>query len=74
MNQRPASNFTLLETRFRSIIVDVREGDGSGQNSSMSSQRKTIVFNDRSRLLVTERIVKGAILYSYYDWIKSDAP
>lgn len=72
MSIRYPSNFTLLEKEFRNIITDLRDGDGSGLMSSLSFQRYTILFIDGSKLRITERVSKGIIDYSYYDWEQSD--
>lgn len=70
MNRRPPSNIMLLEKEFRSIIVDVRDGDSTGKLSSMVFQRYTLSLIDGSKLYVTERISHNEILYYHYDWMK----
>lgn len=72
MTVRYPSNITLIEKEFRHIITDLRDGDGSGLMSSLSFQRYTIVFVDGGKLRITERISKGSIDYSYYDWEQSE--
>ncbi|WP_240416650.1 toxin-antitoxin system TumE family protein [Paenibacillus periandrae] len=66
--RRPSTNFTILEREFNSIIIEIRDYDSTGQKSSMSFQRKTILLNNDTRVYVTERVVNAEILFYQYDW------
>ncbi|GFN32976.1 toxin-antitoxin system TumE family protein [Paenibacillus xylaniclasticus] len=65
---RPSSNITQLERDYAHIIMDSRDGDGSGLMSSRKFTRHTFVFVDGSRLLVTEELDSDSIDVSYY-WV-----
>lgn len=65
----PASNLEALQKNFAGIILDSREGDGSGQPSSYLCVRHTFVFKDGSRLLIKEFLTKNGFIEAYfYDW------
>lgn len=66
---RPPSNIKQLERDFSHILMDSRDGDGSGLLSSRMFTRHTFVFTDGSRLYVTEQISSGLIDISYYNWV-----
>jgi hypothetical protein len=59
----------MLERQFGSIITDIRDGDSSGQQSSMAVQRYTFCLIDGSKLFITERISREEIIFSQYDWV-----
>ncbi|UOF91494.1 DUF6516 family protein [Fodinisporobacter ferrooxydans] len=69
----PPSNFTFLLKEFGDIIYNIKDGDGTGQKSSISFQRKTIRFMDDSKLYITERLLARNngfyIDFYYYDWV-----
>lgn len=66
---RPPSNIQQLERDFASILMDTRDGDGSGLMSSRKFTRHTFIFVDGSRLYVTEELSNGLIDVSYYNWV-----
>lgn len=66
---RPPSNMRQLEREYAHILMDARDGDGSGLLSSRKFTRHTFIFVDGSRLLVTEELYGGLIDVSYYNWV-----
>lgn len=62
------SNFLLLERDFADIILSVRDGDSTGKFSTDRWLRKTIRFQDGSKMYITEHIVEGKIARAQYDW------
>lgn len=70
--KRNPSNFDVIQKEYQSLILDIRDGDSSGQGSTLSFQRKTILFQDGTKLFVTEHIRGGFIERFYYDWIDTD--
>ncbi|MGG1555434.1 toxin-antitoxin system TumE family protein [Paenibacillus ferrarius] len=68
---RPPSNIRQLERDYAHIIMDTRDGDGTGLLSSRKFTRYTFVFVDGSRLLITEELNGPIIDVSYYNWLDS---
>ncbi|WP_336775357.1 toxin-antitoxin system TumE family protein [Paenibacillus sp. MMO-58] len=69
----PKSNFLFIETNFKDIIEEVREGV-NGLSSQAGLIRKTIVFRDMSKMLCTEVLdpTRACIELYWYDWYGSN--
>lgn len=66
------SNIRQLERDFDAVLLDSRDGDGTGLLTSMRVTRHSFIFKDGSRLLVTEELSGGLIEVSYYNWVDQD--
>lgn len=71
-NARPPSSIAQLEKDFAAIIMNSRDGDGSGLTTSRTVTRHTFTFIDGSRLYITEELSGGIIDVSYYNWVDQD--
>ncbi len=64
------TNFGLFRREFGDIIVDIRDGDGSGQPSTITTTRKTIQLINDQHISVTEKITpSGTVDQFQHDWI-----
>ena len=71
MTDLKPSNLDFLRMEFRDIIQNERETDHHGKSSTLSSQRRTFVFTDRTFLSITEILLGGKIERYYYEWFNS---
>lgn len=65
----PPTNFISFERIFEQII-DIRDG-ANGLPSDAGAKRKTIIFEDNSRISAQEFIKNGKIDYYQYDFYDS---
>ncbi len=65
----PPTNFNLLERSFDQI-VEIRDG-ANGYPSNAGARRKTLIFDDNSKLSAQEFIKNGKIDYYQYDFYDS---
>ncbi|GGA30951.1 toxin-antitoxin system TumE family protein [Paenibacillus physcomitrellae] len=69
----PRSNFRFIERNFSDLILEIRDGVG-GILGGVRSIRKTIVFQDTSKLYCIEELdSNGEFIELYwYDWYDHD--
>ncbi|UHA75469.1 toxin-antitoxin system TumE family protein [Paenibacillus sp. 481] len=65
----PKSNFNFIEINFSDIILEIRNG-ANGLPSDARTIRKTIVFQDLSKMYCTEILenTRREIELYWYDW------
>lgn len=64
------TNFGLLRREVADIIVDIRDGDGPGQPSTITTTRKTLRLINEQHISVTEKITPSGTADQFqYDWI-----
>jgi hypothetical protein len=66
---RLQSSINQLEKDYAQIIMNSRDGDGTGMLTSRMFTRHTFTMIDGSRLQITEEISGGVIEVSYYNWL-----
>ncbi|WP_404469351.1 DUF6516 family protein [Sutcliffiella horikoshii] len=68
-----ATNFTVIQLEFGDVILDIRDGDGSGRTSTGLTQRKLIKLIDGSYIRIREHLSKSSEIDLYfYDWFGPD--
>lgn len=68
----PATVFSFLERDFANIILEIQDGDLNGRPSTMQWNRKTIIFQNGTKLYATEHLENGLIDFYYYDWVTNE--
>lgn len=68
----PKTNFTTLNREFEDYIIDLRNGAAGQPNDPPQAVRKTIIFDDHTRLSCQEFIKDGVIDAYQYDFYDSN--
>ncbi len=72
MTNLPPSNLPFLKKAYCDIIVDERDTDQTGKQSSPIAQRKSFTFTDGSYISITEIFKSGKLDYYHYDWFSKN--
>jgi len=62
------TNYFVIDQDFSDLISDIRNGAAGLQNSPPDIIRKTILFNDLSKMHCQEIIENGKIQHYFYDY------